>query len=58
MYVLERGDILGSGLYYSESWIDTLDISKAKKYTLDDALAESRMLKKIGMYYKVIRVPD
>lgn len=58
MYVLETRDLLDDVVYYAGSWTDTLDISKAKKYTLDDALSESRLLRKFGGHYKVVRIPD
>lgn len=61
MYVLERKGFFGGVAYYSKSdsyaWYnDVSDISKAAKFTLDDALKRSRELNEFGFHYRVVRV--
>lgn len=63
MYVLERKDFFGGVAYYSKSdsdaWYNDVDeISKATKFTLDDALKRSRELNAFGIHYRVVRVDD
>lgn len=61
MYVLERKDFFGGVEYYSKSdsdaWgNDVSDISKATRFTLDDALERSREFNAFGIHYRVVRV--
>lgn len=56
VYVLEAKDFFGGKMYYQGNWQDTSDISNAKSYTLDEALAVSRNLKNFGGHYVVQRV--
>lgn len=56
IYILESKDFFGGKMYYQGYWQDTSDINEAKRYTLDEALAESRNLKEFGGHYVVQRI--
>ena len=57
-YVLETRDLLGVSGYYAGNWNDVSDVVHAKRYTLDEALDEVRLLKRFGGRYRVVRLGE
>ena len=57
-YVLQSRDILGLSQYYAGNWHDTDDIEKAVHYTIDEAMAQAKVLMEFGSHYRAVRIEN